>query len=220
MISLASVLILGFFLGMRHATEPDHLVAVATIVSHQRSVMHGAFVGALWGAGHAVTVVTVGPAIAAFGLAVSPNVGLTLELAVAAMLVVLGSASLVTAARRGGPTHAHARSPFAPSGRRLRPVLVGVVHGLAGSASIMLLVMVALPDPLWAGMYMLVYGVGTIGGMMLLTALMSWPLVRLSHRSLALQHRVATAAGVLSIALGLLLAYQLGVAGLFTGTPR
>jgi high-affinity nickel-transport protein len=213
MMALVSVMALGFVLGMRHAAEPDHLLAVATIVSRQRSVLHGALIGALWGVGHGVTILGVGTAIVAFGLVVSPRVALTLELAVAAMLVVLGIASLA-AARRQAPSHA------AGAGRALRPLLVGVVHGLAGSASVMLLVIVALPDPVWAGIYMLVFGTGTIAGMMVLTVFMSWPLVRWGRRSVALQHRVATTAGVLSVVLGLFLAYQIGVAGLFTGSPR
>jgi high-affinity nickel-transport protein len=98
----------------------------------------------------------------------------------------------------------------------LRPLTIGIVHGLAGSASIALLVLASIRDPLWAAMYLLVFGVGTIAGMMLITALMVWPLAHIGRRSATVRRRVTTASGVLSLVFGVLLVYQIGfVEGLF-----
>src|SRR3984957_12843390 len=94
MISLFSIVALGFFLGMRHATDPDHVVAVTTIVSRQRSVRHAALIGALWGLGHTITILAVGSAIIIFGLVIPPRVGLSMEFSVGLMLVLLGVLNL------------------------------------------------------------------------------------------------------------------------------
>ena len=93
-VTLFSIVALGFFLGMRHATDPDHVIAVTTIVSRQRDVRHAALVGALWGVGHTVTILLVGSAIILFGLVIPPRMGLTMELAVGLMLILLGVLSL------------------------------------------------------------------------------------------------------------------------------
>src|SRR5689334_2784669 len=89
-VSFIAILALGFFLGMRHATDADHVVAVSTIVSRERSVINAALIGALWGAGHTLTILAVGTAIIAFSFVVSPRLGLTMELSVGLMLVLLG----------------------------------------------------------------------------------------------------------------------------------
>src|SRR5687767_10751111 len=160
MLSSLSVLALGFILGMRHATDVDHVVAVTTIVSRQRSVSRAAGIGALWGAGHTATIVLVGGAILLFRLAVPPRLGLAMEFAVAIMLVLLGVRSL-RAARIG-----QSAAGWSP----VRPVLVGFVHGMAGSAFVAMLVLTAIDSPLIGITYLLVFGVGTIAGMALITA--------------------------------------------------
>ena len=154
MLSSLSVLALGFILGMRHATDVDHVVAVTTIVSQQRSVSRAARVGALWGAGHTATIVLVGGGILVFRLAVPPRLGLAMEFAVAVMLVLLGVRALRET--RTGQSAA-AWSP-------VRPLLVGFVHGMAGSAFVAMLVLTAIDNPLIGITYLLVFGVGTIAG--------------------------------------------------------
>jgi ABC-type nickel/cobalt efflux system permease component RcnA len=94
MAALLAIVTLGFFLGMRHATDPDHVVAVTTIVSRQRTVFQAAILGALWGVGHTITVLVVGSAIILFKLTIPARLGLSMELSVACMLVVLGSLNL------------------------------------------------------------------------------------------------------------------------------
>lgn len=213
MTSLLSVILFGFILGMRHATDPDHVVAVATIGSQQRSIAGGALIGVLWGVGHTVTIVAVGIAIIVFNAVISPQVGLSLELAVALMLIVLGVLSLRGAMR---PVRLDHVLDGLSINRILRPLTIGIVHGLAGSASIALLVLASIRDPFWAAMYLLVFGAGTVAGMMLITGLMVWPLAHIGHRSATVRRRVTTATGVLSLVFGVLLVYQIGfVEGLF-----
>src|SRR2546422_5943041 len=93
-ITLVSIIALGFFLGMRHATDPDHVIAVTTIVSRQRNVRYAALIGILWGLGHTITIFIVGAAIILFGLAIPPRVGLAMELSVGLMLILLGILNL------------------------------------------------------------------------------------------------------------------------------
>src|SRR5882672_8369859 len=100
MVPLLSIIALGFFLGMRHATDPDHVIAVSTIVSRQRSIRHAALIGALWGLGHTITILVVGSAIILFGLVIPPRLGLTMELSVGLMLILLGILSLSGMMRR------------------------------------------------------------------------------------------------------------------------
>lgn len=94
MVSLLSILFLGFFLGMRHATDADHVVAVTTIVARERSLRAAAPIGAVWGLGHTVTILLVGGGIIVFGVVIPPRVGLTMELSVALMLILLGGLNL------------------------------------------------------------------------------------------------------------------------------
>src|SRR5215472_13011805 len=90
MVNLLAIICLGFFLGMRHATDPDHVIAVGTIVTRQRSIRHAALIGVLWGLGHTLTIFLVGAAIILFSIVIPPRVGLTMELSVGLMLVLLG----------------------------------------------------------------------------------------------------------------------------------
>src|SRR6202521_831490 len=100
MTALIAILLLGFFLGMRHATDPDHVVAVTTIVSRERSVLDAALIGALWGLGHTFTILVVGSAIILFKLTIPPRLGLSMELSVGVMLILLGVLNLTGVLRR------------------------------------------------------------------------------------------------------------------------
>ncbi|MGK3961161.1 high-affinity nickel-transport family protein [Sorangium sp. So ce118] len=252
MVSLFSILFLGFFLGMRHATDADHVVAVTTIVSRERTLRAAAPIGAIWGLGHTATILVVGGAIILFGVVVPPRLGLTMELSVALMLILLGGLNLSVfmrdaraVARRevhvhaGNTTpHAHAQhagpqaadAPLARLDRRLaqfgayrlvRPLLVGVVHGLAGSAAVALLVLGTIRDPLWALGYLVVFGVGTIAGMLLITTALAMPFAYAARRFDRLHRGLGVVSGVLSLAFGFFLVYEIGfVHGLFTSHPQ
>lgn len=255
MITFFSIIVLGFFLGMRHATDPDHVIAVSTIVSRERKVSKSAWIGAFWGVGHTLTIFVVGAGIILFNLAIPARLGLTMELAVGVMLVLLGTIN-VTGYLRKMPqgimhshphshgdyvhTHPHGHAPeqhghaevHTPLAvldrvlmkfrayRPLRPFVIGLVHGLAGSAAVALLVLATIRNPRWAVAYLLVFGVGTIAGMMVITMSIAsaFHLFRESH---ALSRNLAFASGLLSLGFGLFVAYQIGIVnGLFTSHPH
>src|SRR3954468_20960548 len=113
-LNIASFLFLGFFLGMRHATDADHVVAIATIVSRERSITGSALIGAAWGLGHTITVMAVGAAIILFGVVIPPKLGLSMEFAVGVMLVVLGILTLTGIGRAVGVAHIHVGLPGGP----------------------------------------------------------------------------------------------------------
>jgi hypothetical protein len=209
--ALFSVLVLGFLLGMRHATDPDHVVAVTTIVSQQRSLARAARTGALWGLGHTATILLVGGAIILLKVQLSgipPRLGLSLEFAVAVMLIVLGLLTLAGNDRRVAES-------------TTRPITIGFVHGLAGSAAVATLPQVALiPNPMWAAGYLAVFGVGTIAGMLLVTVSIAAPSLLAVRRFHGLNRTLRIASGVASVGFGLFLVHRIGfVDGLFTAAP-
>jgi hypothetical protein len=259
--ALLAIVLLGFFLGMRHATDPDHVIAVTTIVSRERTMLHAALIGALWGLGHTVTILAVGSAIILFNLTIPPRLGLSMELSVGLMLILLGMMNLTGLMRRAiewitirqlGPgmhshivlgrsvIHSHddeSEPVLLESGRSLgwasswcpqwlkilglfhfaRPLTVGIVHGLAGSAAVALLVLTTIHRPSWAIGYLLIFGLGTVAGMMLITAAIALPFAYTMQRFVQLNRGLAMASGMLSVAFGLFLCYQIGfVDGLFT----
>lgn len=200
-------ILLGVLLGLRHATDADHVVAVTTIVAREKSIARAAWVGAVWGIGHTLTLVLLGGAIIAFRVVIPPRIGLGLEFAVALMLIGLGYSNI----RR--------REDEAPA-KMTRPLLVGVVHGLAGSAAVALLVLATIREPLAAAAYLVMFGFGTVLGMMIVTALLAIPALYAGERVVRMRVGVRVAAGALSIVFGLLLARELIVdGGLFSAVP-
>jgi ABC-type nickel/cobalt efflux system permease component RcnA len=278
--NLASLLFLGFFLGMRHATDADHVVAIATIVSRQRTLRGSALIGGAWGIGHTLTILVVGGAVILFGVVIPARVGLAMELAVGIMLVLLGLLTLTglgrvireaagSHAKKTMPEHAHGhghdhvahayphdhahahgdyvhqhahghgaeghghpedQTPLARIDRwlgglslyhYLRPLVVGIVHGLAGSAAVALLVLAAVRDPGWAMAYLLLFGAGTILGMMLITMALAAPFAFSRTTLPRFNWQLRVASGLISFGFGLLLIYEIGFAagGLFTAAP-
>src|SRR2546430_1036373 len=130
--NFVAVMALGLFLGMRHATDPDHVIAVTTIVARQRTIAGAATIGAAWGVGHTLTMLLVGGGIIVFGWVIPPRIGLSTELSVGVMLIVLGLMNLTTSHDREHTFVHRFDHRFGPLGayRLLRPVAVGVVHGL------------------------------------------------------------------------------------------
>jgi cytochrome c biogenesis protein CcdA len=209
---LLALLALGFFLGMRHATDADHVVAVSTIVSRERTPRAALAVGLLWGLGHTAMILLVGGAIVLFGLVIPPRLGLSLEMSVAVMLIVLGVLNVrgaVTRIDELAHGHAHPVTALRAVGR-LRPLLVGLVHGLAGSAAIALLVLATVHDARAALLYLAVFGLGTLLGMLLLTLALFAPLALAARRFASFERRVARVTGLVSVALGLFLVYRIG----------
>ena len=253
MTGILAIAALGFFLGMRHATDPDHVIAISTIVARQRNARGAALIGAVWGVGHTLTILVVGGGIILLGWVIPARVGLSMELSVGLMLIVLGIMNLTGVLGRitepvthshAHPhgdyvhTHAHGHDPEAhphapeqtPVGcldrhfgalglyQLLRPLVVGIVHGLAGSAAVALLVLTTIGDPGWAVLYLLVFGLGTIVGMMLITSVIAMPIAYTGARFSRLNRGLRVASGLISLGFGLFLAYQIGIVdGLFTG---
>ena len=205
--TLLSALGIGFVLGMRHATDSDHVVAVTTIATSERSMRRAMRVGAAWGLGHSTTLFLVGGAIVLFRLTIPPRVGLAFELLVALMLIALGAITL------------SGRQVAAPTSMK-RPLAVGFVHGLSGSAFVALLVLAAIPG--WASQlaYLALFGIGTIAGMALITAAISVPAGLGARRFARMQTGLRLASGFASLAFGLVLVHRIGfVDGLFRATP-
>jgi ABC-type nickel/cobalt efflux system permease component RcnA len=233
---------LGLLLGMRHSTDPDHVVAVSTIVSKQRSIRQAGLIGTIWGLGHTLTIFAVGSMIILFGVVIPPRLGLSMEFSVALMLILLGVLNLTGLMQRMTTylTRSSKRDPLAAStissraetlldrsvGRFgvyqcVRPLVIGIVHGLAGSAAVALLVLSTIHSPLWATVYLLIFGVGTMVGMMCMTAAMAVPLAFAGSRFTSISRVFGVASGLVSVCFGFFLVYQLGfLGGLFTSHPQ
>jgi sulfite exporter TauE/SafE len=217
---------LGFVFGLQHATDADHVVAVASIVSRTGRFASGALVGAFWGLGHTVTIAAAGAAIVLFNVTVTPRAGLSLELVVAFMLMVLGVSRIVKLVRDRDESlsRGHDGSGFWLVLRTLGPAqaarstLTGLVHGLAGSAAVALLVLSTVRSPYAAVVYLLVFGLGTIAGMIVITALLSVPFAVRAPILFRFRRALALGTGLLSLAFGLYLAVHIGfVDGLLLG---
>ena len=214
---------LGSLLGMRHALEPDHLAAVSTLVTAERSSAKAAWLGACWGLGHTLALVTAGVALLILRAELPSSASDAFEFLVALMLVGLGLRAIYNAARQGadGPAHLHHHGrlvhvhPGAPAhvhvGRwtlARRPLLIGAVHGLAGSGALTALVLATLPSTAARLTYMLLFGLGSTVGMAALSSVLGWPLGRLAQHH-ALARVVSLTVGCVSTVLGLFWGYPL-----------
>jgi high-affinity nickel permease len=244
-----SILGLGLLLGVRHATDADHVVAISTIVAQQKRLRSASIIGALWGIGHSITVFIVGVGIIIFHLIIPPRIGLLMEFIVALALIVLGILNLtgilqkiITKLTPGGHSHEHIhlhilshdphihvhehteRTPTETgkfSFHRLihefgwfqlaRPVVIGLIHGLAGSAAIALLILSSITNPQIALIYLLIFGLGTMIGMMIITTLLGLPIIFSAGRFTHINRHITTVSGLLSLAFGLYLAWEIGV---------
>ena len=237
-ITTTSALAFGFVLGLRHAVEADHLAAVSAVVSERRGVLGASLVGGLWGVGHTASLVAAAVAVILFDVRVGERAALLLEACVGVMLVALGANALRKLARggrlhlhfhrHGGREHAHphvhdktdgahghggaGRGAHTHHGLRFdsRTVLVGMLHGLAGSAALTLVVVSTVESRLVGLLYVLLFGVGSAGGMMLMGALVSLPMRLTAARFRAANLAVRGAAGLFSLGLGLLMILGVG----------
>jgi high-affinity nickel-transport protein len=242
-VTYSSTIALGFFLGMRHATDADHVAAVAATVGRERLVRPAAWIGVWWGVGHTITIVLVGAAMVLCNWIIEPRLGLAMEFAVGLMLMLLGAGNLRAArqaemaggsASHAGTTQTHAHDHGGTSAARfgrtltrfaiytmVRPIAIGIVHGLAGSAAVTLLVMTTIRDPAWAMVYLVVFGVGTIAGMMIITMAIAMPFASFGERSVRRHAFVRAATGIASVTLGMFLAYRIAVIdGLFAAVLK
>ena len=199
--------LLGFALGLRHAFDPDHVIAVSTIAARQRSPWTASWIGVSWGLGHGATVFAAGFAIIALGIAVPESFAHAMEFAVGALLVVLGVANLAASAPE--PAACEIDSPRSLQSVLARSGLIGLAHGLAGSAAVVLLAMAAMPTPAAALVYLVVFAVGTIAGMVLFSMLVGTPFAALGSRP-QMRRLVTASTGLASLVFGAYLMYEIG----------
>jgi high-affinity nickel permease len=251
MTSLLAISLLGLLLGMRHATDADHVIAVSTIVTKQKGIVRAGVIGMIWGLGHTFTIFVVGAAIILFKVAIPARLGLAMELAVGLMLILLGLLNLTgflqslmrlilpvssdavssmdsdkmmkrsAADARVNDPAVPPRTPSIALFHLVRPLAVGIVHGLAGSAAIALLVMTTIANPWSEIAYLVIFGLGTVVGMMLITALIAVPLAYTSGKLSGWNRGMTVASGLLSLGFGVFLSYRIGIMdGLFSAHPN
>jgi ABC-type nickel/cobalt efflux system permease component RcnA len=227
--SLFAAFGLGLLLGIQHALDPDHLIAVSTIVSEQRDFKWASLIGAFWGLGHTTTLFIVGMLVIGLRVTIPPRLGAGLELLVALMLVILG----VNVLRKSFGAervhlHTHSHNPEThthfhvhenpkqdhghghPFKAMRRPFIVGMVHGLAGSAALMLLVLSTIESPLGGLLYIVIFGLGSVGGMLLLSGIISLPFILTAQRFSLMNRWIRVIAGVASVGFGLVLGWEIG----------
>ena len=219
-----SILLLGFVLGLRHATEADHLAAVSTIVSEKKGLMSASIVGGLWGVGHTIALLAVGLVVILLKLQISESLEAKLESVVGVMLVILGINAIrkilssnkihAHAHEHGGHRHTHIHTHIdegsEASHHRFGPrsVIVGMVHGLAGSGALMFIILPLIPSPLVALAYIVVFGIGSIGGMMMMSFLLGLPLHFTAGRFDLMNKGIRWCAGLFSVGLGTFIVYE------------
>jgi sulfite exporter TauE/SafE len=241
--SIIWLLVLGFGLGLKHATEPDHLAAVSTIVSDRKNIWSASLVGGMWGVGHTISLFIAGLLVIWLHFEISEQLAQILEFCVALMLIVLGIDTLRKLLRggqlhwhiheHGGITHAHPHvhdeatahaskpslEPNTHHGIKLgkRPLIVGMIHGLAGSGALMLLVLSTISSTTVGIAYILVFGLGSIGGMMVMSMLVGLPFHLTANRFARTDWFLRCAAGFFSLGFGLFMVYDIGIVGGLVG---
>ena len=227
--SLYAAFALGLILGVKHALDADHLIAVSTIVTEHQSLKWASLIGAFWGMGHTFTLFAVGLVVIGLRLTIPPRLALGLEFLVALMLVFLGTTILWRSVRREQlHAHTHSHNPETHTHFHLhessvedhrhphvfrsmrKPFVVGMVHGLAGSAALMLLVLTTIPSALAGLAYILIFGIGSVGGMLVLSSMIAVPFVLTARRFTLLNQWIRIVAGTASVGFGLFLAWAIG----------
>lgn len=222
-LTTASVLLIGFMLGLQHAIEADHLAAVSTIVSEQKNLFTASLVGGFWGIGHTVSLFAVGLLVVLLKLQISQSMEARLEAIVGGMLILLGANALrklftdqvhIHVHEHGERehlhihTHADGRDESSHHRFGVRSVVVGMLHGLAGSAALMLLIVPTISSPALALVYILVFGIGSIAGMMAMSFVIGLPMHFTARRFAAVNKAIRLAAGMFSFGLGALIVYE------------
>lgn len=225
--SVLTILLLGFALGLQHATEADHLAAVSTIVAERKNLLSASIIGGFWGLGHTISLFIVGALVIFFKLQISESLEAKLEAIVGVMLVVLGLNVLrkiffgkeeihFHKHSHGEITHTHLHKHSAENGEEShhftrfspRSVLIGMIHGLAGSAALMLLIVPTIESLVVALAYILIFGIGSISGMMLMSFLIGLPFHFTAKNLFNLNKIIRFAAGIFSFGLGLFIIYE------------
>lgn len=209
--SLVSILLIGFLLGIKHAIEPDHIIAISTIVGESKDIKRSIFAGVYWGIGHTATLFIVGMMLIVAKNTITHTVAMSLEFIVGIMLVTLGLNSLFS--------HFKHRSHLVKGDKKnrshVKSFFIGLVHGLAGSAAMVLLTMSTVSTAWEGALYILIFGIGTVAGMLSFSTVIGIPFVLTSGKQV--NRRLNHFTGIISVLFGLYYMYNLGVnEGLFT----
>jgi hypothetical protein len=215
---MLAVLGLGFILGLRHALDADHIAAVGAMVSERPGWRTALRTGLLWGLGHTAALCFAGLLVIGLHLVIPDALARALEAAVALMVLLLGGTALARALRSRADLHSHyhahgrvvhrhlhfhdagaSHDPHRIARVGVKPLLVGTLHGLAGSAALTLIVLAQIASPATGLAYLVIFGAGSIGGMALLSVVIGLPFTAtLTHPGWNRALRVsAGAAGVL-----------------------
>lgn len=229
-----TTLFFGFVLGIEHALDADHVMAVSTIVSHSRSLWRSSLIGIFWGIGHTLTLVIVGFIVLLFKVKIPERWALSMEFLVGMVLIVLGGQILWQYRRKRVHTHVHSHDGEVhvhfhshalgedhdhdhPSSHLRKPLLIGMIHGLAGSGALMLLVLTTVRSASQGLLFILLFGGGSICGMLLMSTLVALPFTLTAARFQRINEVVRIAAGVVSIVLGSSIMVEIGfIKGLFS----
>ena len=218
----------GFLLGIRHAFDADHVAAISSFAAKNKSIKKSSLLGMFWGFGHATALLLIGLIILSLKITIPENISLLLELIVGVMLVILGVNTILTAnknkihfhkhshgqerhihfhSHKATKNHAHEHLPFYQS------VFVGLVHGLAGSAALTLLVLAAVKS-FWIGLiYILIFGIGSIAGMMAVSSIISLPFTLIPNKFEKIQKILRMGTGLTSAIIGFVMMYEIGFLG-------
>ena len=234
--NILAVLSIGLVVGLKHATAVDHVVAISTIVSHQKNVFRSAVVGALWGAGHTASLLVISVIVLSLRVAIPERVSGWLEFGVALMIIGLGISALWRALRKNSEVHVHQHSHDGLSHTHVhfhenenkqapashsphshvvsligwKPVLIGMMHGLAGSGALTLLLLTQISSSLLGFLYVGTFGFGTIVGMLLMSGLIGLPFAFTSRELTHVHQGLQTLAAVVSICFGIWYGYRVG----------
>lgn len=219
MIQPASTLFLGFLIGLQHAFEADHIVAVSTMVSEEKNPLKSALVGTFWGMGHTTTLFLIGLLVLLFKISIPERLSLFFELVVGLMLIFLGFRLILLKKlthhhlhKHGGKEHAHPH--IHPSiqhhHQHRRSFFIGGIHGLAGSGALMLLVLSTFRSMVEGVIYIILFGLGSVAGMTFTSTLLGLPLTFSVKKIPKIENYVKNVAGLISIIFGINLVYQVG----------
>jgi len=229
---LFTMMALGFLLGIQHAFNADHVIAVSTLVTKNQSLKKSSFLGIFWGIGHTITLLAVGMAILTLKLTIPDRLALFMEFMVGAMLVFLGVVVIreliinrihMHSHLHGRQAHLHLHSHVEEQAhihQHIKPefksMMVGMVHGLAGSAALMLLVLTSAPSISSGLLYIVIFGIGSIIGMMAISTLISLPFMVTAKKLENFSNKIKAGAGIISIGLGIFIMLEIGIGkGLF-----
>ena len=226
MSTIGTALALGFILGIKHALDADHVVAVSTIVSRDPRPMRSALAGMFWGIGHTLTLFAAGIVVLFFKVSIPDRVALSFEFLVGAVLVALGAQNLWDYWRtrfhahshESGEIHSHLHTHHKghdhhQANRQRKSLVVGMMHGLAGSGALVLLVLSTINSPLEGVAYILIFGLGSILGMMMICAALGLPFSLSPQWFRKINNHILLLAGGVSVVLGALIMVQIGMLG-------